>query len=215
MATYAIQTRGVNNTPSALSSARTAAHTTRSLWATGFAYAIVYGVAFAFLMGPASTFLVQSGHITAARSAHFTMIVIAALMVGVAAPALAVGLGSRVDSATSPSGRGPSSADAVFGTWAVLVSVAVAGMYVALATVTMGGYSSGIGWAAVVGVLVPGVLAGVTARTCGPQMARKARDFAGGAVGAMTVVGLAVYLCMTIAAGEANIAVIAGSPVLP
>jgi hypothetical protein len=91
----------------------------------------------------------------------------------------------------------------------------VAGFYAASASVVYGGFVPAIGWAAAIGVLVPGVVAALTARATGPQIARSSRELAAGSLVAVAVVGLAVYLAMGVASGTADIATIAGTTVLP
>jgi hypothetical protein len=174
----------------------------RSTWATACAYVIVYGVAFAFLLGPAGNMLASVGSATEAQTARFTMILATALVLGVGSVSLSFGLRTE-------------RADAAFAAWGVVFAAIVAGFYAASASMVYGGFVSAIGWAAAVGVLVPGVVAALTARATGPQLARSSRDLAAGSLVAVAVVAVAVYLAMGVSSGPADIAMIAGTTVLP
>lgn len=225
MTTFAVETRRTAATPSTSCPRRpdspshsthaSAAAQVRSTWATACAYSIVYGVAFAFLMGPAGTMLKGLGSVAQLQSARFSMVLVAALVVAVGSLFLTFGLGHLVDASARRRGHSAARADAAFRIGAVIFAVLAAAGFAAAASVVLGGYDPAIGWAAALGVLVPGGLAGITARMTGPQLARRTRDLVAGSLAATGVVLIAVYVAMGVASGTADIATIAGATVLP
>lgn len=169
-------------------------HTARGAWATSCAYAIIYGVGFAFLAGPAISMLGKGGDLAASLSTQFAMVMIAALVMGIGAVTLSFWLGRRLDAGAARRGRPESTVDVTFGVWSVIFAAVVALGFTWIATGAYGGYTPGIGWAAVLGVFVPGALAGVASRACAPHMAARRRELFSGSVGAIGAVALAVYL---------------------
>jgi hypothetical protein len=222
MTTYVEMTRhaaapanSCTSRPDSPSHPSTAVARVRSTWATACAYAIVFGVAFIFLMGPAGNLLAGLGTAAEAQSARFTMLMGAALVTGVGSVALSFGLGHLVDASARRRGASQLRADIDFAIGAVLFAAVIAAIYAASAAIVLGGFTSAIAGAAALGVLVPGTIAGLTARTTGPQLARSSREFAVGSLAAAGVVAIAVYLAMGVASGAADIATIAGATVLP
>jgi hypothetical protein len=169
-------------------------HTARGAWATTCAYAIIYGVGFAFLAGPAISMLGSGGNIAASLSTQFAMVMIAALVMGIGAVTLSFWLGRRMDAQAARKGRAASTVDVAFGTWSVVFAAIVALGFTWIAVGAYGAYTPGIGWAALLGVFLPGALAGVASRSCAPHMAARRRELFSGSVGAIGAVALAVYL---------------------
>lgn len=168
--------------------------TARGAWATTCAYAIIYGVGFAFLAGPAISMLGKGGDIAASLSTQFALVMIAALVMGLGAVTLSFWLGRRLDASAARHGRPESSVDVPFAVWSVVFAALVAMGFVVIATSAYGAFTAGIGWAALLGVFVPGGLAGVASRACAPHMAARRRELFSGTVGALGAVALAVYL---------------------
>ena len=81
------------------------------------------------------------------------------------------------------------------------MALGAAALFGGIATVAFGGYNAGIAWAALVGILVPAVVAGLTARGVAPQLAAKARSLATASVGAVAAIAVAVYVCAGILDG--------------
>lgn len=172
--------------------------TARGAWATTCAYAIIYGVGFAFLAGPAISMLGKGGDIAASLSTQFALVMIAALVMGLGAVTLSFWLGRRLDVSAARHGRPESSVDVPFSVWSVVFAAMVAMGFVVIATSAYGAFTAGIGWAALLGVFVPGALAGVASRACAPHMAARRRELFSGTVGALGAVALAVYLAVGI-----------------
>src|SRR5690606_24526614 len=123
---------------------------------------------------------------------------IAALVMGLGAVTLSVWLGRRLDASAARHGRPESSVDVPFSVWSVVFAAMVAMGFVVIATSAYGAFTAGIGWAALLGVFVPGALAGVASRACAPHMAARRRELFSGTVGALGAVALAVYLAVGI-----------------
>ena len=170
-------------------------------WATACAYVIVYAVAFAFLMGPAGNYVANSAQVGAARASQFAMVLVSLAIMAIASLALSFVLAPAVDAEAVRRRWSRAQADVVFGAWSVVVALGAAALFAGIATVAFGGYHAGIGWAALVGILVPAVVAGLTARGVASQLAAKARSLVTASVGALAAVGIAVYVCAGILDG--------------
>ena len=199
MTTYAVSPTLVR-APRARAAAPSFPHV-KDAWATACAYVIVYAVAFAFLMGPAGNYVANSVQLGAARASQFAMVLVSLAVMAVASLALGFGLAPAVDAEATRRRWSRARADAAFGAWSVVVALGAAALFAGIATVAFGGYNAGIGWAALVGILVPAVVAGLTARGVAPQLAAKARSLATASVGALAAVAVAVYVCAGILDG--------------
>jgi len=173
----------------------------KQAWATACAYVIVYAVASAFLMGPAGNYVADSVQLGATRASQFAMVLVSLAVMAVASLALSFGLAPALDAEAARRRWSRARADAAFGAWSVVVGLGAAALFAGIATAAFGGYHAGIGWAALVGILVPAVVAGLTARGVAPQLAAKARSLAAASVGALAAVGVAAYVCAGILDG--------------
>lgn len=160
-------------------------------WATTLAFTVVYGVAFAFAFGPAMAMVSPERSAAATLTSHAALVLIALLAVSINSVVLGLGLSRSIDTRF---GAGSTRSQIELAAVGVLVAVLAAGLYAGIAVAAFGAVTSGIVWSAVVGVLVPGVLAAATARHCAINIASGRREMAGAAVGAVMVVVLVVYL---------------------
>jgi hypothetical protein len=165
---------------------------TRAL-ASAASYVVIYGVAFAFLAPPA-TYLASSGYSALdATSVTFALLLIAALTVTFGATIFGYSVGWKVEADVRSHRMSETRGVVEFASLGTLLALATAGVFLLLVTGGTAMSPSLIG-AAVLGLVVPGVVAACCTRSVVDHVAAAKRDILATSVSALVVIVLVNYL---------------------
>lgn len=161
--------------------------------ATAIAYAVTYGVAFLFLAGPANMMLARTEGLTAVVQAQFGLVLTAVLVMGLGGASLSLGL-TRV---LERQGHSRRRVNVLWSGWAMVFGLLVAAAYVGVIFMFVAPVGGNTLAAAALGVFVPAVVAGASARHSARSIAGSAKDLAVGALMAVGVTAVVAYLCLS------------------
>ena len=165
---------------------------TRAL-ASAASYVVIYGVTFAFFAPPATQ--LAAGGYTAldAASVSFALLLIAALTVTFGATIFGYTVGWRVESDVRSQRMTETRGSVEFASLGTLLALATAGVFLLIVT---GGtnISPSLMGAAVLGLVIPGMVAAFCTRSVMDHVAAAKRDILATSVSALVVIVLVNYL---------------------
>lgn len=163
------------------------------VWATAMSYVVIYGVSFAFLAPPATQLAMQGLSAYDARTATFTLLLMAALTVTFGAGTFAYSVGWRVESDLRRRRTTERRALIEFASFGAVLSLATAGIYVAIVS-TAGGITSSLIGAAALALVLPGLAAALFTRSVVDHVAAAKRELVATSLSALAVIVLTNYL---------------------
>lgn len=165
---------------------------TRAL-ATAASYVVIYGVAFAFLAPPATQMAAGGYAALDAASVSFALILIAALTVTFGATIFGYSVGWKVESDVRNNRMSQTRGSVEFATLGTLLALATGGVFLLIVTGGTGISASLIG-AAVLGLVMPGMVAAFFTRSAVEHVAAAKRDLLATSASALVVIVLVNYL---------------------
>lgn len=165
---------------------------TRAL-ASAASYVVIYGVTFAFFAPPATQLASRGFAGLDAASVSFALLLIAALTVTFGATIFGYSVGWKVESDVRNRRMSETRGSIEFASLGTVLALATGGVFL---YVVSGGtaISSSLIGAAVLGLVVPGMVAAMCTRSVVDHVAAAKRDILATSAGALTVIVLVNYL---------------------
>ncbi len=165
---------------------------TRAL-ASAASYVVIYGVTFAFFAPPATQMAASGYAALDAASVSFALILIAALTVTFGATIFGYSVGWKVESDVRNHRMSQTRGAIEFGSLGALLALSTAGVFLLIVTGGAGVSLSLVG-AAVLGLVVPGMVAACCTRSVVDHVAAAKRDIVATSASALVVIVLVNYL---------------------